>query len=106
MSTKTLSHASVAAASSGLDTSRLQANGSGGASRLDAPKPHRKSIEDSGIDRWLSPRQVTAMLSISEATLYRWVKQRPEFPRPVKFSRGCTRFSLQQLRDFAKGEAL
>lgn len=105
MSNKTLSHASVAAASSGLDTSRLQANGSGGTSRLDAP-PHRKSIEDSGIDRWMSPRQVTAMLSISEATLYRWVKQRPEFPRPVKFSRGCTRFSLQQLRDFAKGEAL
>lgn len=106
MSIKTLPHSSGDAASSSRDTTRLEAIGLRDRSRVVALKPPRKSIEDAGTDRWLSPRQVTAMFSISEATLYRWVKQRPEFPRPVKLSPGCTRFSLKQLQDFAAGGAV
>jgi prophage regulatory protein len=54
---------------------------------------------------WLSPKQVCEMFSISEATLYRWVKSRPEFPKTVKFSPGCTRFSLVDLNAFIRSLA-
>jgi prophage regulatory protein len=48
----------------------------------------------------VSPKQAAKLIGVSEATLFRWVRQRPVFPRPVKLSPGCTRFRLQELLDF------
>jgi prophage regulatory protein len=49
---------------------------------------------------WVSPKWAAEMLDLSEATIWRWLKTRPDFPRPVKLSPGCTRFKLQDLLDF------
>jgi predicted DNA-binding transcriptional regulator AlpA len=48
----------------------------------------------------ISPKQAAQMLAVSEATLYRWLRQRRGFPRPLKLSAGCTRFKLRELIEF------
>lgn len=53
---------------------------------------------------WISPKRAAEMFDISQATLWRWVKYQPGFPRPVKLSPGCTRFNLQQLSEFARAK--
>ena len=50
---------------------------------------------------WVSPKRAARMFDISEATLYRWLKTRSDFPKPVKLSPGCTRFDLNKLNAFA-----
>ena len=47
---------------------------------------------------WLSPQQVAEMFGVSQATIFRWLRDNPEFPRPLKLSAGCTRFSLVGLQ--------
>ncbi len=54
----------------------------------------------SSIVEWLSVRRASEMFGVSEATLWRWIKYRPDFPRPVKFSKGCTRLSVAQLDQY------
>lgn len=51
-------------------------------------------------DIYLSPKQVAEMFSVSQATIFRWLREKPEFPRPLKLSPGCTRFRLADLQAF------
>jgi prophage regulatory protein len=48
----------------------------------------------------ISVKRASELLSISEATFWRWVKFRTGFPRPLKVSPGCTRIRLRDLTDF------
>jgi prophage regulatory protein len=50
---------------------------------------------------FISPRHAAGKFGISLATLWRWVKYRNDFPRPVRFSPGCTRFCVQELEAYA-----
>jgi prophage regulatory protein len=54
------------------------------------------------IQKFISPRQTAEKFGISHATLWRWVKFQPDFPRPISFSRGCTRFSEAELDAYIK----
>lgn len=76
-----------------------------------SPKSAIANASGSGEPRgevtyWLSPKQVCEMFSISEATLYRWIKSREGFPQGVKFSAGCTRFSSLELSAFVNSLVL
>lgn len=45
----------------------------------------------------LRPRQAAAFLGIAESTLWRWVKQRESFPRPISLGLRTTVFKLCDL---------
>ena len=40
---------------------------------------------------YLSDQQLAERLSVSRQTIWRWLRADPLFPRPHKFSAGCTR---------------
>ncbi|WP_157739042.1 AlpA family transcriptional regulator [Labrenzia sp. VG12] len=68
-----------------------------------SPKP-----ESPGDAVYLSDKQVAKRISISKATVWRWAKSNPDFPKPIVFSKGVTRWSLDDLLVFEarrKGEA-
>lgn len=54
------------------------------------------------------PKQAAELLGIGTATLWRWIKERPDFPQPIRLSARCTVIPGDQLiawRDAqAKGE--
>lgn len=51
---------------------------------------------------WISPKRVAEILDVSEATVWRWTKSHVTFPKPVKLSPGCTRFSLEEIQRFVQ----
>ena len=36
------------------------------------------------------PKQAAELLGIGTATLWRWIKERHDFPRPIRLSSRCT----------------
>lgn len=53
------------------------------------------------------PKQAAALLGIGVATFWRWLKDRPDMPKPRKLSPRCTVFDAAELiawRD-AQGKA-
>lgn len=46
---------------------------------------------------FLTVQQVADRYSVTKATIWRWVRTDPTFPRPVKFSEQSTRFELSAL---------
>jgi len=53
-----------------------------------------------GETRYLTIRDVAARYKVGSSTIWRWVEQNPNFPKPFKVSSGTTRWSEQQLVDF------
>ncbi|MCW5669398.1 MAG: AlpA family phage regulatory protein [Hydrogenophaga sp.] len=54
------------------------------------------------------PKQAAELLGIGTATLWRWIKERPDFPQPIRLSARCTVIPGDQLiawRD-AQGKAV
>jgi prophage regulatory protein len=45
----------------------------------------------------LRPRQAAEFLGIGEATLWRWAKERGDFPAPIKLGARTTVFPLDKL---------
>ncbi len=43
------------------------------------------------------PKQAAELLGIGLATLWRWAKERHDFPKPRKLSSRCTVFDVQEL---------
>lgn len=48
---------------------------------------------------YLSINHICERLSITPVTIYRWIKQ-GQFPAGRHFSRGCRRWSLQEIIDW------
>lgn len=51
-------------------------------------------------DTLMSVHQVGARLGVSVATVWRWRDTNPGFPKPVKLSKGCTRWSAAAIDTF------
>lgn len=49
---------------------------------------------------FLSVRQVASRHGVSTATVWRWVKERSDFPQPIKLGSGTTRWMLDDLIEF------
>ena len=45
----------------------------------------------------LRPAQAAAFLGIGRATLWRWSRDRPDFPKPRRLSARCTVFDQAEL---------
>ncbi len=57
---------------------------------------------------YLPDKQVAKRISISKATVWRWAKNNPDFPKPIVFSKDVSRRCLEDLLAFEarkKGEA-
>lgn len=49
------------------------------------------------ISNWLTAKQVSAHYSVGIATIWRWSRDRDDFPKPVKLGDNCTRWRLADL---------
>lgn len=67
--------------------------------RQDTGKPN--SAGNSGP--FLNVKQVAARYSVSIATIWRWAKERADFPQPRKLGSGSTRWMLDELLEFEAG---
>ena len=45
----------------------------------------------------LRPKQAAEFLGIGKATLWRWSKERADFPKPRRLSTRCTIFDMAEL---------
>ena len=50
--------------------------------------------------QYIDVKQVSAILGIGVSTAWLWCKNKPAFPKAIKFSTRCTRFSLDELNSF------
>lgn len=46
---------------------------------------------------WLSDRQFGERLGVCRTTIWRRARTEPDFPQPVKLSRGCSRWRLADI---------
>lgn len=49
---------------------------------------------------FMTDRQVAERYGVTQPTIWRWTKETPGFPQPVKLSPGCTRWKLADLEAF------
>ena len=75
-----------------------------------ASRARRPEREDGEVDanrckdcrnRFLSDHQVAGRYDVSRATVWRWVKN-PLFPKPLKLSKGTSRWRLSDLVRFER----
>lgn len=50
--------------------------------------------------RFLSVKHIAGRLGVSPATIWRWAREVPDFPKPVRLSAGCTRWREAELVEF------
>ena len=50
---------------------------------------------------YVSDRQIGGRFAVSKATVPRWARIDPTFPKPVKLSEGCTRWRLADIEAWA-----
>ena len=53
---------------------------------------------------YLSDRDLAERYKASRATIWRWVSKRG-FPKPVRFSPGCTRWNLDEIESWESRRA-
>lgn len=56
-------------------------------------------------ERYLSDYEVALRFGVSRASIWRWDKNEPDFPKPIKLSPGTTRWQLSQLVIFEEKRA-
>lgn len=49
---------------------------------------------------YLSDKQVAARYSVTRQTVWRWARDRADFPKAVILSQGCTRWRLTDLEQW------
>lgn len=54
---------------------------------------------------YLSDEQLAARYAVSRGTVWRWHRNDPTFPRPVKLSPGCTRWKLAEVEAWEAAQA-
>lgn len=55
---------------------------------------------------YFSDVEVGKRYGVSRATVWRWTQRDRTFPKPVIFSRGCSRWLLDDLEKWEKSKAL
>jgi prophage regulatory protein len=72
-----------------------------------APAPESPVAADSDLageelPEWISIPRTAWTLDVSQATVWRWIKTVPGFPKPVKLSPGCTRLNARKLAAYIR----
>lgn len=51
---------------------------------------------------YFSDAQLAERFRVSKPTIWRWVKSVQDFPAPIKFSPGCTRWAGSQIQEYER----
>lgn len=43
------------------------------------------------------PKEAADLLGVSASTIWKWIRERPDFPKPRKLSSRCTVFDVAEL---------
>ena len=54
---------------------------------------------------FLSDNQLAERFGIARGTVWRWNRENPSFPKPLKLSSGCTRWALNEITEYEKTQA-
>lgn len=54
---------------------------------------------------YLSDNQVADRYGIKRGSVWRWTKENENFPKPVRFSKGCVRWSISELEAYEAKQA-
>lgn len=54
---------------------------------------------------FLTDKSVAARYCVSRPTIWGWVREDPTFPKPIKFSPGCTRWKLSEIEAWEAAKA-
>ena len=70
--------------------------------KLRKRKPARKKRPEVTdlASKFLTVEEVAQRYGVARATVWRWVKNDPNFPEPIKLSAGTSRWTEEQLRTF------
>lgn len=69
----------------------------------DQPEHVTKQLKGS---RFLSIEQVALRYGVGQSTIWRWVAKDDNFPKPLKLSKGTSRWLESHLRDFERNAVL
>lgn len=47
--------------------------------------------------KYISDKQLAEQFGVHRPTIWRWAKNDPTFPKPVRLSPGCTRWKLAEI---------
>lgn len=50
------------------------------------------------MHEYLRAASLARLLGVHRSTLWRWVKEKPSFPRPLKITEGVTLWSLEEVQ--------
>jgi prophage regulatory protein len=54
---------------------------------------------------YLSDKQVADRYSIARQTVWSWLRNDPDFPKPIMLSAGCTRWKLAEIEAWEAAKA-
>ncbi len=57
-------------------------------------------------DRYLSVKEVAARFRVNVSTIWRWVQTAADFPQPIEFGNGTTRWSFLDLLGYENGRRM
>lgn len=58
------------------------------------------------MNKSLRPKQAADFLGIGRATLWRWAKERHDFPKPRRLSARCTVFDMAELEAWRNAQGV
>jgi prophage regulatory protein len=56
-------------------------------------------------DTYLADTTLAKRYGISRNSVWRWHRERPDFPRAIKLSTNCTRWKLSEIADWEASQA-
>lgn len=55
-------------------------------------------------ETYITDRQLATRYNVHHLTPRRWVRDNPEFPRPIKLTPGCSRWKLSEIEAWETGK--
>jgi len=80
--------------------SHFKLAGSAIAPRKNEPVSIKEPVVEISTSIYLSADQLAKRFAISKNSVWRWVKTRADFPRPIALGPACTRFKLSDIEAF------
>jgi predicted DNA-binding transcriptional regulator AlpA len=57
-------------------------------------------------DTYLSDKDLSRRYQITRNTVWRWNRERSDFPRAIRLTAGCTRWKLSEIEAWEKTQSL
>lgn len=56
-------------------------------------------------ETYLSDHDLAERYGVARPTVWRWHRERPDFPRAIRLTPGCTRWKLSQIENWEHAQA-